>query len=399
MLKKVYLAAALSLLYCKPVSAVNDSLFKKKTLRKTSVEMLFGHYSQNGQNSAVTGGIGTEKLSIYAPGFTITTSKKSLAIKLKTGADIITSASTDNIDYVQSSASRHDVRSYANLSLTKTLSKQHSIELGTGFSMESDYFSLPVILAFKGKSKNAMREWLIESKSYFDDLRWGRLNSNYKRPIKLIYPVELRNRDWFETNKRQSFNLKIGLSQIVNKRNIIGIYPMITLQKGLLATPFHRVVFNNSETRVENLPDQRLKFALSAKWNCFIGAKFILKNTLESYVDDFGIKALAFENETAIKLKNGLILAPFVRLYRQSAAQYFAPYAMHSPDQIFYCSDYDLSKFQSLKTGLEIKLNQQFQLNKHLKLHQIQLRYAYFKRSNGLFAHSLTFNAAFEQLH
>lgn len=361
--------------------------------------MLFSHYSQNGDNSAVTGGVGTEKLSIYAPGFAISTSKKSLTVKLKTGADIITSASTDNIDYVQSSASRHDVRSYANLSMTKTITKQHSIELGSGFSMESDYFSLPIVLALKGKSKNAMREWLIESKSYFDDLRWGRLNSNYKRPVKLIYPVELRNQDWFETNKRQSYNLKFGLSQIVNKRNILGVYPMLTLQKGLLSTPFHRVVFNNSETRVENLPDQRLKFALSAKWNSFIGANVILKNTLESYVDDFGIKALAFENETAFKLKNGLIVAPFIRLYMQSASKYFAPYAMHSPDQLYYCSDYDLSQFQSLKTGIELKLNQQFQLNKHWKFHQIQLRYAYFKRSNGLYAHSITFSAAFEQLH
>jgi hypothetical protein len=360
--------------------------------------MLFSHYNQNGNNSAVTGGIGTEKLSIYAPGFVITTAKKSVALKLKLGADIITSASTDNIDFVQSSASRRDTRSYANLSLTKSISKQNSIELGTGFSMESDYLSLPIIAAFKGKSKNAMREWLIESKLYFDDLRWGRLNPKYRRPVRLIYPVELRSRDWFETYKRQSYNIKFGLSQIINKRNIIGLYPMLTLQKGLLATPFHRVVFNNTETRVENLPNQRLKFALSTKWNTFIGARYILKNTFESYIDDFGIKALAFENETAIKLKNGLILTPFIRLYLQSAAHYFAPYAFHTPDQIYYCSDYDLSQFQSLKTGMELKINQEFQLKHGFKMHQIHLRYAYFKRSNGLFAHSITFSAAFEQL-
>lgn len=391
MLKKVYLAATLSLLLFNSAKAIGkDSVFKKKILRKTEVDIVYSQYMQDGVHSAVTGGLGTEKLTVFAPSVSVTTTSKSLSCKLKTGTDLITSASTDNIDFVQSSASRKDARTYANLSLTKRLPKAMSVELGSGFSVESDYWSLPASLSIKGTSKNKMRDWLVESKCYFDDLRWGRLNPNYRKPVRLIYPSELRGSNWFDTYKRQSYNLKLGLSQIIDKRNIIGIYPLLTLQNGLLSTPFHRVVFNNTETRVENLPNQRRKLALALKWNSFVGGNVIVKNTLESFTDNFGINAFGFENETAIKLKNGLTVSPFARLYTQSASKYFAPYAMHQPDELYYCSDYDFSRFYSVKSGLEIKLSNQYALRKNWLFQQCQLRYAYYRRNDGLYAHILS---------
>ena len=400
MIKKVYLAATLALLFSKSAFANNqDSVFKKKTLRKTDIEILYSHYLQDGNNSAVTGGKGTEKLSVSAPSVNLSTSGKNLSWKLKAGTDIITSASTDNIDFVQSSASRRDARTYANLSALMPVSKQINLELGSGFSVESDYLSRSLMAAINGQSKNKMRQWLLESKCYFDDLRWGRLNPNYKRPVRLVYPVELRNQDWFTNYKRQSFNVKFGLSQVVNKRNVIGIYPTLTLQNGLLSTPFHRVVFNNSETRVENLPDQRIKLAISSKWNTFIGGRLVLKNTIESYWDNFGVNALGIESELAIKLKNGQTISPFARLYKQSASKYFAPYAVHHPDEAFYCSDYDFSRFYSVKMGVEFKIKRLYQIRKHLDFQGAAFRYAFYYRSNHLYAHTLSLSLNLQQIH
>lgn len=391
MIKKVYLAATLAFLLSKSTFANSaDTFYKKKKLHKTDIEILYSHYLQDGNNSAVTGGRGTEKLSVYAPSVSLYSSGNNLNWKLKAGSDIITSASTDNIDFVQSSASRRDARTYANLASSKNISKNTVAELGTGFSMESDYLSLPISASFNGQSKNKMRSWILESKCYFDDLRWGRLNSNYRRPVRLIYPSELRNQEWFNTYKRQSFNLKFGLSQVVNKRNVIGVYPMLTWQQGLLSTPFHRVVFNNNETRVENLPDQRLKLAITNKWNVFIKGNLVLKNTLDVYSDNFGINALGIESELAVKLKSGWTLSPFARYYSQTASKYFAPYAIHSPDEFFYCSDYDFSRFYSIKTGVEFKFSQLYQLRNKLNFQGAALRYAYYFRSNFLFAHAIS---------
>ncbi len=391
MIKKIYLAATLAFLLSKSTFANSaDSTFKKKKLRKTDIEILYSHYLQDGNNSAVTGGLGTEKLSVYAPSVSLYSSGKQLNWKFKAGSDIITSASTDNIDFVQSSASRRDARTYTNLASSKYISKNTMAELGTGFSMESDYLSLPVSVSFNGMSKNKMRSWILESKCYFDDLRWGRLNSNYKRPVKLIYPSELRNKEWFQSYRRQSFNFKFGVSQIVNKRNVIGVYPVLTLQRGLLSTPFHRVVFNNSETRVENLPNQRIKLAVSNKWNVFIRGNLVLKNTLDAYTDNFGINALGLESELVLKLKSGWSLSPFARYYSQTASKFFAPFAVHSPDDVFYCSDYDFSRFYSIKTGIEFKINQSLKLRNNFNFQGAAIRYAYYFRSNHLFAHAIS---------
>lgn len=400
MIKKVYLAVTLAFLLSKSAIANSaDSAFKKKKLRKTDIEILYSHYLQDGNNSAVTGGQGTEKLSVYAPSLSLYSSGNNLNWKLKAGSDIITSASTDNIDFVQSSASRRDARTYANLASSKYVSKFTMAELGTGFSMESDYLSLPVSASFNGQSKNTMRSWIIESKCYFDDLRWGRLNPNYRRPVRLIYPSELRNQDWFKSYRRQSFNLKLGVSQIVNKRNVIGIYPLLTLQRGLLSTPFHRVVFNNNETRVENLPDQRLKLAVSNKWNVFIRGNLVLKNTLDAYTDNFGINALGIESELAVKLNSGWTVSPFARYYSQTASKFFAPYAIHSPDEVFYCSDYDFSRFYSIKTGVEFKINRLYKLRNNNSFQGAALRYAYYVRSNHLFAHAISLSLNLQHLH
>jgi len=54
-----------------------------KLKNKTEIEILYNHYLQDGSHSAVTGGIGTEKLRVYGPSarFKRTFSKNSLDLK------------------------------------------------------------------------------------------------------------------------------------------------------------------------------------------------------------------------------------------------------------------------------------------------------------------------------
>jgi hypothetical protein len=101
-----------------------DSVFKKKIIDKTEIDIFYSHYNQDGNNSAVTGGIGTEKLTVYAPSIKIVRTKKNNSYSFKGGADIISSASTDNIDFVMSSASRLDMRSHVNIGYAHDFSKK-----------------------------------------------------------------------------------------------------------------------------------------------------------------------------------------------------------------------------------------------------------------------------------
>lgn len=392
MIKKVYLAAVLALLpWGKVFSNPLDTSKNSIKVAKHDIEIVYGHYIQNGNNSAVTGGIGTEQLTVYSPSITYKRKKNTSVFSIKGGSDIITSASTDNIDYVQSSASRQDARTYANINYGNQIKPlKANFEIGTGCSIESDYFSRNLSFGLSKTSKNKMRNTSIEGKFFFDDLRWGRINEHYRRPVKLIYPVELRSNNWFDIYKRNSYNIKIGISQIINKRNVIAIYPLYVYQNGLISTPFHRVIFNDSSKRVENLPTKRHKLSFIFKWNTFIGGSTILKNSIETYNDNFGVNGFAFENETTFKLKSGINISPFIRLYSQTASKYFAPYGQHLIQEEYYCSDYDVSKLTSVKLGIEIKSIALKKIKSSANLKNISLRYAYFVRSNKLYAHILT---------
>jgi hypothetical protein len=372
-----------------------DTVFRKQKLNKLEIELMYSHYMQDGSNSAVTGGIGTEKLTVYSPNVKLKkTWQNQRSLSYKGGSDIISSASTDRIDFVRSSASLIDARTYSNLVFSSPIAGRNAAwSAGTGFSIESDYFSIPVNFGVMMKDKNKMRTLTVDLQMFFDDLRWGRLNPGYYRPVKLIYPEELRGRDWYGTTRRQSYNLKTGLTQVINKRNIMGVYPDISLQHGLLATPFHRVYFKDDSLmlpEVENLPSSRLKFTLGLKLNSFIGGRTILKNAIDVYTDNFGVRSLALENETMFKIGSKFSLGPHARICFQKGSRYFAPYREHLRNEEFYTSDYDLSGFMTIRAGIAMRFAPFRYIGRNNIFNEGSLRYAYLHRSNGLHAHMVS---------
>jgi hypothetical protein len=375
-----------------------DTLSEK--INKTDIELVYSHYIQDGNNSAVTGGIGTEKLTVYGPAVTIKRIAGNNSIAFNLGADIITSASTDNIDTVMSSASRTDMRTYANATYEHKFDKLNlSVFGGIGFSIESDYFSIGSKLGLVKEDKKNLRSYSVQFQVFNDDLRWGRLNPAYYRPVKLIYPVELRYKEWYDGYKRNSYNLKLGFTQAINTRNIIGIFPEIAYQQGLLATPFHRIYFSDGKEAVEQLPDKRWKGALALRLNSFLGGRVILKNTVDSYADNFGILAFSIENETAVKLKHDLSILPNIRFYTQSGSKYFADYGMHISSSAYYTSDFDLSKMQIFNAGIGLKIDPYKYLNKRIVFNGMLFRYNFLYRTNGLKAHifSIVFQTEFQK--
>jgi hypothetical protein len=360
----------------------------QEKISKTEIELVYNHYIQDGNNSAVTGGIGTEKLTVYGPAINIknTSGKHSLAFDL--GTDIISSASTDKIDFVTSSASKRDARYHLNTTYERALLK-HNISVfgGLGFSIESDYFSIASKLGLSKEDKKHLRSFSAQFQIFNDDLRWGRINIEYFRPVTLIYPSELRYKEWYNTYKRNSYNFKLGFTQAINKKNVLGLFPEMAYQQGLLATPFHRIYFTDSTESVEQLPGKRFKAALAFRLNSFAGGNIIFKNTINGYADNFGILAFSIENETALKLKPELTLLPNARFYMQKGSPYFAEYREHKSDEEFYTSDFDLSAFQTYNIGIGLKYSPFKYLGKRLAFNTSLFRYNYMYRSNNLSAH------------
>jgi hypothetical protein len=266
-----------------------------------------------------------------------------------------------------------------------------SISAGIGLSIESDYFSFAKFVGISKTSRNRMQTYSADFQFFNDDLRWGRLNSSTKYgPAFLIYPKELRYQEWYDVFKRNTYNANLGFSQVLNKRNVLGISGILSYQKGLLETPFHRIYFSDGSLAVEQLPSNRYKGSLAFKLNSFINGNLILKNSISGYSDNFGIQGIALEHETALKLNSKWTLYGNARYYNQNASDYFAPYMIHQSDQEFYTSVYDLSAFNSLKIGFGAKYSPFKFTRKDRRFDSALLKYNYYKRSNDLDAHMIS---------
>lgn len=391
-MKKKYLVFglfALSSAYGFGQSIANP--FPKKKIAKSAIQVLYGQYMQDGEHSAITGGIGTENLQVYSPEFIIGTELDSLrSYSVDAGIDVITSASMDNIDFVKSSASRVSTRAYLTLSYDQQFKKKPNNGVGARgyFSIESAYLSFGGALSYTHNSLDQSKSFSAELETYFDDLRWGRLNG--ERPLQLVYPSELRYKQWFQAYLRQSFNLSLSFQQTINSRMVLAVMPGISYQSGLLSTPYHRAYFAEGTERVENLPSKRWKFPLGIQLNSFIGDRYILRTYYRFYWDDFGILANTFSADLGIRILPQLTITPSARLYSQTAANFFKPYQLLDTTMAYYSSDYDLSAFNAFELALEGNLAFFARRVHRIEMNSISLRYSFYKRTDGLYAHMIS---------
>src|SRR5689334_1070441 len=153
----------------------SDSSYKAKKLSLEEVNFVSGYYQQNGNNSAVTGGIGTEKLNDFANTIELKFSKYSKpqvkhSLGFELGIDHYTSASSDKIDpYTISSPSYSDTRYYPSLSYSSQNEKKRTTLGATAsFSKEFDYVSRGIGANFAKSSKDNNREFSASLQAYFD---------------------------------------------------------------------------------------------------------------------------------------------------------------------------------------------------------------------------------------
>ena len=371
-----------------------DSIYKRRRLTFEEANLVSSYYRQDGNNAAVTGGVGSEKLTDLSNSIDLKLSlydrrgrKHSFTGEL--GIDHYTSASSDKIDpSTISSASHADTRFYPSLGWTmENEAKGSTAGAGVSFSSEFDYTSFGANIHFAQKTKNRSGEFNAKLQAYFDQ-------------VSLIYPIELRTRgngsdDDYATTGRNTFSGGLGWSQIINKQLQVMLEGEVVYQQGYLGLPFHRVYFNDNSVHVENLPSTRFKIPLGIRANYFIGDRFILRTWYRNYHDDWGIHSNAIQVETVVKITPFFSVTPFYRFYQQSAAHYFAAYGSHTVADAYYTSNYDLSKFNSNFFGAGVRIALPGGVFKIQHLNSLEMRYGHYKKTTGMNSDIISLNIKF----
>jgi len=366
----------------------DSSAYKSRKLTFEEANLVSSYYKQDGNNSAVTGGIGTQHLTDLSNVLDVKLTRwdrkeRKHTYDIEIGFDHYTSASSDNVNpQTVSGASHADSRLFPSVNWSvENQRKGSTMGVGLALSSEFDYQSVGVNVSFAQKTKNRNGEFTARFQAYLDKLKY-------------ILPVELRppgspvgNDDEeakYDNKSRNSFSGSLSYSQIINQRLQIMFIADVVRQQGYLGLPFHRVYLNTNAVTVEKLPETRMKIPLGFRASYFLGDKIILRGFYRYYQDDWGLKAHTVNLETPVKITPFLSVIPFYRYYTQTAVDYFAPYGGHKVADQYYTSNYDLSEFSSQYYGAGFKVTPAKGVFGLQRLNALELRYGHYNRTNGL---------------
>ena len=361
---------------------IEITTYQRPEWQAIDIDFLSSYYSQDGNHSAVTGGLGTEQLTDFTQKVIVNVPiTQKLKINVDGGYDYYSSASTDNIDNVRSSASSVDMRVHGNIGTTIQLNPFEQAGFRIGGSGEYDYTSLSIGANYLRESKDRNSAIAVSLQAFID--QWV-----------LYYPRELRRRGpLVPTNKRQSYNAAVSWTQVLNRKMQFSLQLEGTYMNGLLSTPFHRVYFaDQEEARVEQLPSTRLKLPVGLRLNTHVSEWLISRMYYRYYWDDWGVKGHTASIELPIKINRFVAVFPYYRYHTQNAADYFLPIDQHVTSSQFYTSDFDLAALSSHSYGIGMSVSPVDGLaktklpfvNQSLMIKSVDLKVARYTRSTDL---------------
>jgi Protein of unknown function (DUF3570) len=412
-----------ALAFSQPADTASGN-YHNRRLKLEETNLVSGYYQQEGNHSAITGGIGTQNLTDVSNVIQLRLVKwdakdRKRLFDAEFGLDHHTSASMAWISKTGAS-NTGSTRIYPSLNW-KTENESNGTTIGWGVSLSNEYHykSLGANLNFAKTSPNRNRELSGRLQVYLDKVRMLLPSELQPAPtVVTVGGISSASRGgrssgpssytvwnttsgasgniWFVGEPRNTVNASLTYSQIINKQLQISLTSEAVAQQGYLGLPFHRVYLNDGSVHVEKLPDTRLKIPVAARINFFAGDRFIFRGYYRFYTDSWGINAHSASLEIPVKIGTFLSIAPYHRFHVQSAARYFAPFETHTAKSTYYTSNFDLSAFTSGYTGVNIRLAPPAGLSDRLHLASMELRAGHYEQTTGLTGNAVTINLTFK---
>ena len=277
-----------------------EPVFKKRVLESTEVDFLASYYNQDGSKSAVSGGIGSEKLTDVASNIVVAMPlNDDDVLTIDLGISAYSSASSSNINpfnstgasggaekgdngkitgnkavasgpygtpwQASSGASKSDqlVSVMANYSHSSD-SRNFIWNADVSFSNEYDYTSVGFGGGIASLFNEKNTELSLKVNAYLDQWRpiyptelheyskYGSnfLNQGYFSGVSVLDQNGVSTTNYlpsaFQTVNavnRNSFSASLGFSQVLTKKLQVSVFFDVLQQQGLLSSPYHRIYF------------------------------------------------------------------------------------------------------------------------------------------------------------
>jgi len=382
-------------------AADSTSEYHSPDLKLEEANLVTNYYSQTGNHSAITGGIGTQQVNDFSNIVELRYIRwgmmdRKITMDFDLGIDHHTAASSAYVS--KSGASKTGgTRVYpsANWQIENN-EKRTTFGLGAALSFEYTYHSYSLNAIYSKHSIDKNTEFSARANVFMD-------------AVKMIYPSELRpvtsavtsassggGSPTIPSKLRSTFATSFTFSHVINKNMQVALIGDVVAQGGYLGLPFHRVYYSNKSVGIEKLPDSRFKLPVGVRFNYFAGDKVIFRTYYRYYVDSWGISAHTASIEAAVKITPFLSVSPFYRYYTQTTSDYFAPKYGKPVGVTYFTSNYDYSAFDANYEGINLRyvpLNGVFGIK---NLSMIELRYGHYGQTTGLVANNISLNLRFK---
>jgi hypothetical protein len=278
----------------------STAVFKKRVLETTEIDFISSYYNQDGSHAAVSGGIGTEKLSDFASNIIIAAPLNDDDIlTFDVGISAYTSASSSNVNPFNS----HTTSTYTStgasgrggsVSTSSSPPDGTPWQSSTGASGQGALYALNANYSHSSDDRNFMWNSDVSLSTEFNYNSFGfgggitklfndknseiSVKSNiYLDNWKIIYPTELHQYETYGTSfltsgyftgvtvldqngvasraylpntfkpwtstARNSYSASVSFSQVVSTKSQFSIFFDVLQQQGQLSTPYQRVYF------------------------------------------------------------------------------------------------------------------------------------------------------------
>ena len=272
-----------------------ELVFKKRVLESTEVDFLASYYNQDGSKSAVSGGVGSEKLTDVASNIVVAMPlNDDDVLTIDLGISAYSSASSSNINpfnstgasgggeeddgdkvaatgpygtpwQASSGASKSDqlvsvVASYSHSSDSRDFIWNTDVSFSNEYDYTSFGFGGGIARLFNEKNT----ELSVKVNAYLDQWRpiyptelheyskygAGFLNQGYFNGVSVLDQNGQSTTNYlpsaFKTINavnRNSYSASVGFSQVLTKKLQVSVFFDVLQQQGLLSSPYHRIYF------------------------------------------------------------------------------------------------------------------------------------------------------------
>ena len=151
-----------------------------------------------------------------------------------------------------------------------------------------------------------------------------------------------------EREQRNNTSAFLSFTQIINQFSIVQTGMSSARAGGFLSDPYKLA---------DRRPQERNQFTWTTSWRrYFRDQRAAFHANYRLYDDDFGVRSHTLDFAVHKAVSRRLTLVPSLRMYRQTAADFFTPATDFAFVEDLNSSDYRLSDYDALSAGLKVNL-------------------------------------------